>query len=60
MKLSMMVKPMPLRSSPPVEKRGCRAFSTSAMPRPQSRTDSSRTFPSRMRALMTIFPRRSG
>ena len=33
-KLSMMVKPMPLRSSPPVVNMGCRAFSTSGMPRP--------------------------
>ena len=34
MKLSMMVKPMPLRSSPPVVYIGVRACATSAMPTP--------------------------
>ena len=34
MKLSIMVKPMPLRSSPPVVNMGCRALSISGMPRP--------------------------
>ena len=34
MKLSMIVKPMPLRSSPPVVYSGVRACATSAMPMP--------------------------
>ena len=33
-KLSIIVKPMPLRSSPPVVNMGCRALSTSDIPRP--------------------------
>jgi hypothetical protein len=37
-KLSMMVKPIPLRSSPPVVNMGALAFSISSMPQPQSRT----------------------
>ena len=38
MKLSMMVKPMPLRSAPPVVNMGWRARSTSGMPTPLSFT----------------------
>jgi len=45
MKLSMMVKPMPERSSLPVVKRGVRACSMSGMPTPQSRTMSSNSLP---------------
>ena len=41
-KLSMIVKPMPLRSSPPVVYMGWRARSTSEMPTPRSLIWSSR------------------
>ena len=59
-KLSMMVKPMPLRSWPPVVNSGCRAWRMSSIPRPQSRTVSSSTPPSKMRSFITIFPSSSG
>ena len=59
-KLSMMVKPMPLRSALPVVYRGCRACSTSAMPTPLSFTWISRVLSSNSRRRMVIFPRRSG
>ena len=42
MKLSIMVKPIPERSSLPVVNRGARACSTSGMPTPQSFTTISR------------------
>src|SRR5699024_10291268 len=60
MKDSIMVKPMPLRSSPPVVYRGWRACSTSSIPRPQSRTVTSRTLSSRIFAFTTTRPRVSG
>ena len=60
MKLSIMVKPMPERSSLPVVNRGVRACSTSAMPTPQSRTTISSTWFSRRRSFITTRPIRSG
>ena len=60
MKLSMMVKPMPLRSSPPVVNMGCRAFSTSGMPRPRSLTLTSSTFPSQIFAFTSTLPKTLG
>ena len=43
-KLSMMVKPIPARSSLPVVKSGARAWSMFSMPTPQSRTTTSNSF----------------
>ena len=60
MKLSMMVKPMPLRPAPPVVNMGALACSTSAMPTPRSRTMISRMPPSRMRRRMMTVPTLSG
>ena len=59
-KLSMMVNPMPARSSPPVVNIGALARSTSAMPTPQSFTTISREWSSRMRRRMDTLPRVSG
>ena len=56
----MIVKPMPLRSSPPVVNMGWRAFSTSAIPRPASLTVISSTLPAQMRALSFTVPMESG
>ena len=60
MKLSMMVKPIPERSSLPVVTSGVRAYSTSAMPTPQSRTKISRMPPSFRRSFRATLPSRSG
>ena len=59
MKLSMIVKPIPLRSGPPVVYIGARAFSTSSMPQPLSRMTISRTLSGRMRQRMVTVPRQS-
>ena len=56
MKLSMIVKPMPLRSGPPVVNMGVRAFSMSSIPQPLSRTTTSRTLSGRMRQRMVTRP----
>ena len=60
MKLSMMVKPMPLRWASPVVNMGRRASSTSAMPTPQSFTWISRLLSSKSRRRMDTLPRQSG
>ena len=60
MKLSIIVNPIPLRSSPPVVYMGWRALSTSGMPRPWSFTVSSRTFPGQTRTRTSTFPMASG
>ena len=60
MKLSMMVKPMPLRSALPVVNMGRRASSTSAMPTPQSFTWISRLLSSNRRRRRDTRPSRSG
>ena len=59
-KLSIMVKPIPLRSSPPVVNMGWRAFSMSGMPRPWSRTVTSSTWSGQMRTFTTTWPMESG
>ena len=59
-KLSMMVKPIPLRSLPPVVYMGRRACSTFSMPQPQSRMMISSMPPFRIFSFMTTFPRLSG
>ena len=48
------------RSSPPVVNMGCRAFSTSGMPRPRSLTLTSSTFPSQIFAFTSTLPRTLG
>ena len=56
-KLSIMVKPMPLRSSPPVVNSGCRACSTSGDAHaPVPHRQSPVRCPARMRSFITIFP----
>ena len=48
------------RSSPPVVNMGCRAFSTSGMPRPRSLTLTSSTFPSQIFAFTSTLPKTLG
>ena len=60
MKLSIMVKPMPLRSAPPVVKLGRRACSTSGMPTPLSLMTMSSTLSLRMRQRRVMVPSLSG
>ena len=59
-KLSMMVNPMPERSSLPVVKSGVRACYTSAIPTPQSFTTISKLLSSNRRSFILILPRVSG
>ena len=59
-KLSMIVKPIPLRSSPPVVYNGFLALPMSSMPRPQSRMTISSRLSSRIRQRMRILPMQSG
>ena len=59
-KLSMMVNPMPERSSFPVVKRGVLACATSAIPTPQSCTVISSRLSSKSLSFNFTRPRRSG